>query len=115
MDTELKRKDVIELYEDGKHRRYALLFSISGGALAIGKFLAESGANSGIVLGGLSVRLLAILMAVLTAAMCFDIWMFGIRMRSLDNTLFQWPGKIVLLLLALLLALAWILVGFAGR
>jgi hypothetical protein len=37
--SRLERKDILELYEQGKHRRCALLFSVNGGAFAIGKLL----------------------------------------------------------------------------
>ena len=36
-------KDALELYENGKHRRYSLLFSVNGGAFAIAKILADKG------------------------------------------------------------------------
>jgi len=37
---------LFELYENGKHRRYSLLFSINGGAFAIAKFLTEDCAKT---------------------------------------------------------------------
>jgi hypothetical protein len=37
--TQLTLKEASELYENGKHRRYSLLFSVNGGAFAIAKLV----------------------------------------------------------------------------
>jgi hypothetical protein len=44
--------DSFKYYEDGKHRRYSLLFAVNGGAFAIAKVFAEKNAGA--------VRLLAV-------------------------------------------------------
>jgi hypothetical protein len=46
--------DSFKYYEDGKHRRYSLLFAVNGGAFAIAKVFAEK--NAGAVLGNLSLH-----------------------------------------------------------
>lgn len=71
-------------YEDGKLRRYNLLFAVNGGAFAIVKLFAEK--NAAAVLGHLSLRQLSIGMIVLTIVMVVDIFMFGEKMRR--NCLF---------------------------
>jgi hypothetical protein len=91
------KKDVVEAYEQGKHRRYGLLFSVNGGALAIGKLAFTAPTAERIVFGGLKVWMLGVVLGIFSALMTFDIWMFGKRMRKLDKGLFGLPGKIVLL------------------
>jgi hypothetical protein len=39
MPEEITLKDKMSLYEEGKHRRYSLLFSVNGGAFAVAKIL----------------------------------------------------------------------------
>src|SRR6266542_1212759 len=58
-------------YEDGKHRRYELLFAVNGGAFAIAKLFADK--NSARVLGSLSLCHLSVGMIVFTAVMGADI------------------------------------------
>jgi hypothetical protein len=91
------KKDVVEAYEQGKHRRYGLLFSVNGGALAIGKLAFTAPTAERIVFGGLEVWMLGVVLGFFSALMTFDIWMFGKRMQKLDKGLFGLPGKIVLL------------------
>jgi hypothetical protein len=43
MPEEITLKDKVSLYEEGKHRRYSLLFSVNGGAFAVAKILVGSG------------------------------------------------------------------------
>jgi hypothetical protein len=97
-------------YEDGKHRRYNLLFAVNGGAFAIAKLFAEK--NSSAVLGDLSLRRLAFGMSLFTIVMVADIFMFGQKMRAtyLPDA-FGWPGKIVLALLGILICAGWLLVA----
>lgn len=119
MSTGLSKKDVFELYEQGKHRRYGLLFSVNGGAFAIGRLLVGDPENGEIVLGGLTIQLLAGAMIFFSLVMCVDIYQFGVKMKGLDkrlghpnNQLFAVPGQVVLALLALFLMAAWAIVGF---
>jgi len=104
-------KDALELYENGKHRRYGLLFSVNGGAFAIAKILA----GQGNVLGGLSLRQLSVGMVLFTVAMVWDIFEFGRRNKKepIPNV-FGGVGKAVLLLLGALICAGWVLVGFGG-
>jgi hypothetical protein len=106
--------ETFKAYEDGKHRRYSLLFSVNGGAFAIAKFLIGEGGKTGVVLGGLSLPELSAGMALFTAVMVTDIFMFGWKMRKLSprSGTFSLVGKAVLLLLGLLIILGWLLVGF---
>ena len=70
-------------YEDGKHRRYELLFAVNGGSFAIAKLLLQCKTAEGnlIVLGNLTLHRLAIGMVFLTVVMVFDIYSFGRKMR----------------------------------
>ncbi len=97
-------------YEDGKHRRYNLLFAVNGGAFAIVKLFAEK--NAAAVLGHLSLRQLSIGMIVLTIVMVVDIFMFGEKMRiAYLRDAFGWQGKTVLVLIGTLICVGWFLVA----
>jgi hypothetical protein len=113
MSEKLTRKDALDLYENGKHRRYNLLFSVNGGAFAIAKLLTGEPGKPGIVLGALTLPELSAGMALFTAVMVADIYSFGYKMRK--NNLpeaFDWRGKAVLLLLGVLVVAGWLLAGF---
>lgn len=104
-------KDALELYENGKHRRYGLLFSVNGGAFAIAKLLA----GQGNVLGGLSLKELSIGMVLFTVVMVWDIFEFGRRSRKEPIPYVFGPaGRIVLILLGALICIGWLLVGFGA-
>jgi purine-cytosine permease-like protein len=107
-------KDAFELYEDGKHRRYSILFTVNGGAFAIAKLLTGESGRAG--LGELSLSQLSLGMVLFTAVMVWDIFWFGQKMRDnyLRNDAFGIQGKIVLLLLGMLLCVGWSLVGLPG-
>jgi len=106
-------KDAFELYEQGKHRRYGILFSVNGGAFAVAKLLTGGSGKSGI--GELSLSQLSLGMVLFTAVMVWDIFVFGQKMRHnyLDDA-FGPQGKIVLLLLGALLCVGWLQVGLGG-
>lgn len=111
--SQLSTKEAFDLYENGKHRRYALLFSVNGGAFAIAKLLTGEPGKGPVVLGHLTLQQLAIGMALFTAVMVADIFMFGQNMRT--NQLpgaFGWQGKVVLFFLGFLLCAGWLLAGF---
>lgn len=113
--AQLTLKEAFDLYEDGKHRRYSLLFSVHGGAFAIVKFLTADSQNSSVVLGGLSLLHLSLGMALFTLIMIWDIWGFGEKIRtSYLSDAFGAKGKAVLLSLGLLLCLGWLLVATAS-
>ena len=96
-------------YEDGKHRRYSLLFAVNGGAFAIAKLFEEKCTQ---VLGNLSLRHLAIGMILFTIVMVVDIYMFGDKMRkTYVPGVFGWQGKVVLILIGLLICAGWFLVA----
>jgi hypothetical protein len=66
------KKDIVDTYENGKHRRYSLLFAVNGAILAIGKFLADErkiGSGDAEVLGGLQLGALACGMIFFTIVM----------------------------------------------
>jgi len=100
--------EYFKLYEDGKHRRYELLFAVNGGAFAIAKILGDK--TSVAVLGHLSHRELSAGMILFTLVMVFDIYMFGEKMRSgfLPGA-FSWQGKAVLILIGTLICAGWFL------
>jgi hypothetical protein len=110
--TGLTRKDAFELYENGKHRRYSLLFAVNGGAFTIAKLLSADAAQGGMVLGDLTLAQLSLGLMAFTAVMVWDIYAFGEKMRKayLDDA-FGSQGKIVLFLLGALLFTGWLLVG----
>jgi hypothetical protein len=106
---------VFQFYEDGKSRRYNLLFAVNGGVLAIAKFFPSPG---GAFLSELTVRQVAAGMAIFTVLMGIDIWVFGMRMReagkdtgaSAGRGIFSWWGRGVLAAICTLLVLAWLAV-----
>ena len=106
--------EAFKLYEDGKHRRYALLFSVNGGAFAIAKLLLESKAppsDTIHVIGNLTLTELSIGMAIFTAIMVLDIYLFGEKMRKRLPGAFQWQGKLVLGMIGLLICAGWLRAG----
>lgn len=106
---EKKVPDGFKFYEDGKHRRYSLLFAVNGGAFTIAKLFAER--NADVVLGNLSLQHLSFGMILFTIVMVVDIFIFGEKMRAtyLPDA-FGWQGKIVLVLLGILICAGWFLV-----
>jgi hypothetical protein len=84
-------KEAFELYENGKHRRYGLLFSVNGGAFAVAKLLTE-GSNKA-ALGGLSLSQLALGMILFTVVMTGDIYAFGEKMRKINEGIVRTPRE----------------------
>jgi hypothetical protein len=113
MPTGLSPKEAFELYENGKHRRYGLLFSVNGGAFAIAKLLVGQAEGHRAVLGALNLSELSAGMALFTIIMVADIFAFGQKMREdyLPDD-FGWYGKAVLISIGILLFAGWLLVGF---
>ncbi len=102
--------DSFRTYEEGKHRRYSLLFAVNGGAFAVAKLFAEGKAVR--VLANLTLRQLSVGMILFTVVMTLDIFMFGEKMRttySLDA--FSWQGRTVLAVIGLLICAGWFLVA----
>ena len=84
-NDKMSLKDVYTLYENGKGRRYNLLFSVNGAALAILSFFAKDAKNG--VLTGLTAFGIAALMIVFTWIMKTDIHGFGTNMARLGGPL----------------------------
>lgn len=114
----LTLKEALDLYENGKHRRYTLLFAVNAATLAIAQLM-----NANKQMGGLTQKTLAVGMAVLTLVLIVDIWKFGQRSRTnplfsdpppakppLD--LFSYVGQFVLGLVGLLITTGWLIVGY---
>src|SRR5262245_42921114 len=98
-------------YEDGKHRRYNLLFAVNGGAFTVAKLFTE--ATNAAVLGNLTLGQLASGMILFTLVMVVDIFMFGQNMRrTYVPNAFSWQGKTVLILIGFLLCAGWLLVAW---
>jgi hypothetical protein len=98
-----------KIYEDGKHRRYGLLFAVNGGAFAVAKLFTDPTAMT--LLGDLTLRQVAIGMIIFTILMTADIFMFGTKMRETYlSDAFTTPGKVVLLLIGFLICAGWFLV-----
>ena len=120
--SKLDCNQLFKLYEDGKHRRYTLLFAVNG-AGAIAKFSADTKPNE--FLGGLSNTTLAYGMVAFTLIMFFDIFKFGAQTRRLAHhiernrlaNVFTPVGKTVLTAICLLLIAAWLLIaiGLSSR
>src|SRR6266403_2225684 len=103
MNDEKKVPESFKTYEEGKHRRYTLLFAVNGGAFVIEKFIADKGPSTAFV-GGLKLSYLCYGMALLTIVMSMDIFMFGQKMRRIYlPDAFGWQGKIVLMLIGALM------------
>jgi hypothetical protein len=111
-----KLPETFKTYEDGKHRRYALLFSVNGGAFAIAKLLAAT--NPPPVLGSLSLQHLAVGLIAFTILMAIDIYFFGTHLRSTVPVgepeapseyveMFGPIGQGVLFLLSVLICAGW--------
>ena len=108
----LSLKEALEYYENGKHRRYTLLFAVNGGAFAVAKFLVPEPGKSAVVLGNLGLHPLSVGMALFTAIMVWDIFSFGENVRTTYlESVFGKQGKAVLLLLGTLQVVGWLLVG----
>lgn len=105
-------KDIPEsfkAYEEGKHRRYNLLFAVNGGAFAVAKLFIQ---KSSCVLGNLTLLQFGIGMTLFTIFMVLDIFMFGQKMRKKHlPDAFGWQGKSVLIGIGLLICLGWIQVA----
>lgn len=111
---DISLKDKLTLYEDGKHRRYTLLFSVNGGAFAIAKLLVGAEGNPATVLGQLTLPELSWGMILFTVIMVADICAFGYRTRhAFAIDVFDWRGKLVLISIGLLICCGWFLVGRA--
>ena len=106
-DTLWKPHDFFKAYEDGKGRRYNLLFAVNGGAFAIAKlFTGEQAAKS---VGDLTIPWLAVGMVLFTLVMGYDIFKFGERMHEMSGgAYFKDAGRRVLKLICGLLCAGWI-------
>jgi hypothetical protein len=107
---ELFPAECFKAYEEGKHRRYELLFAVNGGAFAVAKIFADK--DPAMVLRHLSLRELSVGMIVFTVVMVADTFMFGQKMRSayLPGA-FGWQGKTVLIIIGALICAGWFLVA----
>jgi hypothetical protein len=111
--------EVFKFYEDGKARRYNLLFAVNGGVLAVAKAVGDQGNH---FLEGLTLRNVAIGLALFTIVMGIDIWAFGLGMREAgkDNGpdkwrgIFSWWGRGVLAAICALMIAAWLFVAFGA-
>jgi hypothetical protein len=131
----LNDSDISKAYEEGKHRRYNLLFAVNGGAFAVARFFTTDpedfrGPEDNLV-GSLTYGQLSLGMVLFTIVMVLDIYMFGENMRQQTikpnstnhgllkllfsselSKLFSWQGKLVLFLIGLLISAGWTLVSF---
>jgi Ca2+/Na+ antiporter len=137
--SDISKAEISKAYEEGKHRRYNLLFAVNGGAFAVAKLLSPtSGETSSVVehpkpvrlwqlsqlftnpekistpvvLGNLNLGLLSLGMTLFTIVMVLDIFVFGQKMHYKEKDLFEWQGKIVLILIGFLVSAGWTLVSF---
>lgn len=111
--------DTFKAYEDGKSRRYSLLFSVNGGAFAIASLLLTPST----FLGRLTLPKLSLGMIAFTVLLTLDIFLFGQHMRSTVSKqsingdmlqIFEWPGKAILIFIGLLICLGWLLAAMSG-
>jgi hypothetical protein len=111
--TKITLNELYKLYEDGKHRRYTLLFSVNGGAFAIVSFLLKGDSEQ----VGLPMLLwIGLVMSLFSAVMWLDIYEFGKKMRELGGALdlFGDKGKLVLAAIALSLVAVWLAAAVVG-
>jgi hypothetical protein len=124
-------KDAVEIYEDGKHRRYSLLFAVNGAVAAIAK-VAPHSAGADPVPSCFPDWLpdhwpFRLGMIAFTVLMSWDIWVFGKRIRA-DvgdaygdswSGIFSRVGKFVLLVCCALIIAGWAFVksmpAFSGE
>lgn len=100
----IEAKDAIAIYENGKSRRYGLLFAVNGGAIALAKVIDEHGP-----VGWLTVAMIAYGMIVFNLIMTIDIFSFGFWCRyRFKQDVFGPIGWTVLALIGYLLSAAWI-------
>ena len=109
---------IFRFYEEGKARRYNILFAVNTAVFGILKIVPDSKLG---VLAGQDVGQFAFGMALFTLVMGFDLWMFGIKMRkagdpvaALQDRLFAIPGRLVLVMLCGLMAGGWLAVAKAA-
>jgi hypothetical protein len=113
LTTPKDKLDGLSTYIDGKMKRYSLLFAVNGGAFAIAKLLGDPAGQR--VVGGLSLRALAVGAIIFSLLMWRDIYLFGEMMRNkfFGGTLvFEKGGKRILAVLSLLLISGWLLAAF---
>jgi hypothetical protein len=107
----LQWPEQFKAYEEGKHRRYTLLFAVTGGAFAIAQLLVPKTASDQpakcIDLKNLTVVKLSLGMMLFTMVMGFDICAFGLKMRQYVPDAFGFPGRIVLVLIVFLICAGW--------
>jgi hypothetical protein len=99
-------------YIEGKMKRYSLMFSVNGGAFAIAKLFAQENTQ---ILGGLSLRALAIGAISFTLLVWRDIYLFGDMMKREffgGHLVFQRQGIWILHALCILVIIGWLLAAF---
>jgi hypothetical protein len=114
--VEKKDWDAYNTYQDGKMKRYTLLFSINGGAYAIVTWVAEHMGAAERISRAASLKPIAVVVAIaaslFTALMCVDLWLFGRMMKKagtgVDLVYFGEHGKAVLASIVLILLVAWV-------
>ena len=117
-NKELTGKEKSDLYENGKHRRYNLLFAVNGGAFAVAKIMTvikPDGDIQNIVLGSLSLEELSLGMTIFTLIMGADIFVFGFNSKETNKEWYKppfgLPGILVLVSICLLICAGWLRVG----
>ena len=105
---------IFRFYEEGKARRYNILFAVNTAVFGILKVVPDSKLG---VLSGRDAGQFAFGMALFTLVIGFDLWMFGIKMRKagdphapLNEGLFALPGRLVLVVFCALMAGGWLAV-----
>jgi hypothetical protein len=96
--------DEYRVYQDGKARRYTLLFSVNGGALAILEFATE--VDSANLFSAMPYGLI-----LFTATMFIDIWAFGSALHAEVEQAFRLIGRFVLTTICGLIIAAWSLMA----
>jgi hypothetical protein len=112
LDNDKDKLDGMRTYIDGKMRRYTLLFSVNGGALAIAKLMIGTGTScNAVLLGSLKLWHLALGSIIFTILIVLDNFLFAQRMKKqfLGDLAFNVPGKMILLLIGVLIISAWLL------
>ncbi|MDQ4121960.1 MAG: hypothetical protein M3209_10995 [Acidobacteriota bacterium] len=120
MSDNFSIKDAFGLYENGKQRRYNLLFAVNTAVFAIAQFINKER----VVNDKFSVlSIFSVGMILFTVVMVIDIFKFGKRYRELVNQLassdtpnkfkdsiFGGWGKFLLFFLGVLICVGWLMI-----
>lgn len=103
----------LNIYIEGKMKRYSILFAVNGGAFAIIQLLTD---NSKSLPGMLTYETLAWGAIIFSLIMTYDIWTWGwgMRFKHIGKDAFTSAGRAILLSLGGLIMLGWFLIAIGS-